>query len=79
MAYLNCKSSYCHEQLDVSLKSRLKILLCKKCYLIFWPRMDGEEETDSEDEGRCGFEIGESTWSTLCCEEARYEPLMSAE
>lgn len=41
--------------------------------------MDGEEETDSEDEGRCGFEIGESTWSTLCCEEARYEPLMSAE
>lgn len=55
------------------------MLLCKQCYLIFWPWLEGEEGTDSEDECKYGFEIGERTWSTLRCEEVRDEFLMSAE
>lgn len=52
------------------------MLLCKQCYLIFGPRLDGEEGTDSEDESKPRFEIGERTWSTLCCEEVKDELLM---
>lgn len=51
------------------------MLLCKQCYLIFW-LMDGEEGTDSEDESKHLFEIGERTWSTLGCEEVKDELLM---
>lgn len=57
----------------------IKMLLRKWHYLIFSLWLDGEEETDSEHERMCVFEIGESTWSTLCSEEARYKSLASAE